>query len=83
MAIKTLAAAQRVTHAKYGLGVIAEADSEYTVIDFDEHGKKKFLTRLVTLEASDEPMPKRRRGSRKKATTAKKTTKKKTAKSAK
>ena len=76
-----LSVSQRVTHTKYGLGVISELDSQYTVIDFDEFGVKKFLTRIVTLESSDEPLPKRRR--RRKATTKaatsdkkKKTTKK-------
>jgi hypothetical protein len=71
--MKALSAAQRVTHDKYGLGVVTEADAEYTVIEFDEHGRKKFLTRLVTLQASDEPPPKRRRARKK--TTKKTTTK--------
>lgn len=79
-----LSVSQRVTHEKYGLGVISEADSEYTVIEFDEHGSKKFLTRLVALQNSDEPPPKRRRARKKAGTAAKKkvTTKKKTTKKA-
>ncbi len=76
--MKALSASQRVTHDKYGLGVVSEADAEYTVIEFDEHGRKKFLTRLVTLQPSDEPPPKRRRA-RKKTTTKKTTTKAKAA----
>ena len=79
--MKAMAASQRVQHDKFGLGVVAEADAEYTVIEFDEHGRKKFLTRLVTLQTSDEPPPKRRRAARKK--TAKKTTAKKTTAKAK
>jgi len=77
-----LTVSQRVQHEKYGLGVISEADAEYTVIEFDEHGQKKFLTRLVSLQSSDEPPPKRRRARKKKtgATTTKKTTKKKATK---
>lgn len=81
-----LSVSQRVTHEKYGLGVISEADAEYTVIEFDEHGSKKFLTRLVALQNSDEPPPKRRRArkagttTKKKATTAKKKTTKKASK---
>lgn len=71
--MKALSATQRVTHDKYGLGVVSEADAEYTVIEFDEHGRKKFLTRLVTLQPSDEPPPKRRRARKK--TTKKTTTK--------
>ncbi len=73
-----LTVAQRVQHEKYGLGVISEADAEYTVIEFDEHGRKKFLTRLVSLQSSDEPPPKRRRARKKTDGTTKKTTKKKT-----
>ncbi len=74
-----LSVSQRVVHEKYGLGVISEADSQYTIIEFDEHGSKKFLTRLVSLQSSEEPPPKRRRARKKAATT---TTKKKTTKKA-
>lgn len=52
---------QRVHHDKYGLGVVSATDSEYTVIEFDEHGKKKFVTRLVSLQSSEEPPPRKRR----------------------
>jgi hypothetical protein len=52
---------QRVHHDKYGLGVVSATDSEYTVIEFDEHGKKKFVTRLVSLQTSEEPPPRKRR----------------------
>lgn len=74
-----LTVSQRVQHEKYGLGVISEADAEYTVIEFDEHGSKKFLTRLVSLQSSDEPPPKRRRARKKTTGAAKKTTTKKKA----
>ena len=40
-------------HEEYGLGVVSEVDAEYTMIEFDEHGSKKFLTRLVSLQSSD------------------------------
>jgi hypothetical protein len=52
---------QRVQHEKYGLGVVSATDSEYTVIEFDEHGRKKFVTRLVALQTSEEPPPRKRR----------------------
>ena len=85
-----LSVSQRVLHEKYGLGVISAADPQYTIIEFDEHGSKKFLTRLVSLQSSDEPPPKRRRARKKagtatakKKTTKKKTTKKKTTKASK
>jgi hypothetical protein len=54
----------RVTHAVYGLGTIAETNDNYTVIVFDEGGRKKFLTRLVELtpavEAAPAPRPARK-----------------------
>ena len=77
--MKSMSVSSRVNHQKYGLGVVTEVDPQYTTIEFDNHGKKKFVTDIVTLESSDEPPPKRRRGGRKKATT--KATTKKTAKS--
>jgi len=60
MKMKT-SVSQRVHHDKYGLGVVSTTDSEYTVIEFDEHGKKKFVTRLVSLQVSEEPPPRKRR----------------------
>ena len=60
MIMKT-SVSQRVHHDKYGLGVVSATDSEYTVIEFDEHGKKKFVTRLVSLQVSEEPPPRKRR----------------------
>ncbi len=60
---------QRVHHDKYGLGVVSATDSEYTVIEFDEHGRKKFVTRLVTLSTSEEPPPRKRRARAKTAKT--------------
>ncbi len=68
-----MSAAQRVHHAKYGLGIVTSVDSSYTTIEFDEHGTKKFITSIVQLDASDAPPPPRRRGSRARA--KKKTTK--------
>lgn len=65
-----LTVSQRVLHEKYGLGVISEADPKYTLIEFDEHGPKKFLTTIVSLQPSDEPPPKRRRARKKAATAA-------------
>ena len=70
--MKSYPVTQRITHTKYGLGVIAESDADYTVIDFDEHGRKKFVTRIVTIETSDAPPPKRRRRKKKVVTTEKK-----------
>ncbi len=63
--MKPMPVSQRVVHKQYGLGVIFEADRHYTTIDFDEHGRKKFVTRIVKLDTSDAPPPPRRRGVRK------------------
>ena len=63
--MKSMAVASRVVHEKYGLGEITEVDPQYTTINFDDHGKKKFVTEIVSLKGSDEPPPKRRRGGRK------------------
>ncbi|HJS75363.1 MAG TPA: hypothetical protein VJ921_13820 [Vicinamibacteria bacterium] len=41
--------------------MVSATDSEYTVIEFDEHGRKKFVTRLVSLSTSEEPPPRKRR----------------------
>ena len=50
----------RVSHTRFGLGVVIEVDARYTVIEFDEEGVRKFLTTLVQLERSDLPLPVRR-----------------------
>jgi len=63
--MKSMSVSSRVIHEKYGLGVITEVDPQYTTINFDDHGRKKFVTEIVSLKASDEPPPKRRRGGRK------------------
>jgi len=57
---------QFVRHAQYGLGVVTESGAERTSIDFHLYGIKKFVTRLMTVELTDEapppkPQPARRR----------------------
>jgi hypothetical protein len=60
----------RVSHAQYGAGTISATDEQYTVIDFDDHGTKRFVTRMVTLESTSVPAPSKapakKRASRKK-----------------
>ncbi len=59
---------QRIRHAAYGNGTILHSDEQRTEIQFDQYGRKKFVTRMVQLEATDEPAPARSpRRSRKKA----------------
>ena len=47
----------RVTQPTYGVGTLVEVNEHHTVIDFDEHGRRTFATRLVALQASNEPAP--------------------------
>lgn len=49
--------ANRVTHTQYGHGTITSTDEQYTVIEFDEHGRKMFITNMVSLEPTGEPAP--------------------------
>ncbi|MFQ5789599.1 MAG: hypothetical protein ACE5JI_03895 [Acidobacteriota bacterium] len=63
--MKSSSAARRVLHQKYGHGTVVQADSQYTTIEFDQHGIKKFVTEIVSLQPSSEPPPPRRRGGRK------------------
>ena len=50
----------RVSHPRFGPGVIIQVDARYTVIEFDEQGLRKFVTTLVQLERSDLPLPVKR-----------------------
>lgn len=45
----------RVAQAKYGSGTVLEVDEEYILIDFDEHGLRKFSARIVSLQSTGEP----------------------------
>ncbi len=68
--MRTLPQGQYIKHAQYGLGVVTQSDAERTSIDFHLHGPKKFATRLMTIELTDEaPPPKPRPARRKKALT--------------
>jgi len=59
----------RVVQPTYGSGTLVEVNEHHTVIEFDEHGRKTFATRLVTLQATTEPAP--AKAPRKRATKAK------------
>jgi hypothetical protein len=47
----------RVVEPTYGLGSVVAVEDNYTRVQFDEHGVKKFLTSMSRLEPSNEPMP--------------------------
>jgi hypothetical protein len=79
----------QIEHPKFGLGTVLSCDEQYVVINFDDHGDKKFIASIVipNLKKIDrEPPAKKARARRpraKKAATAKKATKKTTKKAAK
>jgi hypothetical protein len=54
-----------ISHFQYGLGVIMDSNSEYTNIDFDLHGMKKFLTSIVVVQHAEGTPPSRRKRARK------------------
>ena len=60
---------QRVAQEQYGPGTILETNEYHTVIDFDEHGVRRFVTRMVNLESSSVPAPTKtkRKSSRKRS----------------
>lgn len=55
----------RIHHEIYGLGTIAELNAARTTIEFDENGRRKFVTSMVKLErstvAAPAPPPKKSR----------------------
>jgi hypothetical protein len=53
--VQVLANGQQIRHSQYGLGVVTESDVERTAIDFDDHGRKLFVTGLMTAELIGEP----------------------------
>ena len=57
----------RVAHFQYGNGTITSSEERYTVIEFDDHGKRTFLTDQVVLTASDQPEPNKPAKTRRKA----------------
>ncbi len=48
--MQVLANGQQVKHSQYGLGIVTESDVERTAIDFDDHGRKLFVTSLMNAE---------------------------------
>ena len=55
--MKGWAKGDRVSQPTYGAGTLVEVNEHHTVIDFDEHGRRTFATKLVMLQASTEPAP--------------------------
>ena len=65
---ETFAVNERVSHETYGLGTIREIGLGRTTIEFDQDGRRKFVTSLVQLQrstvAAPEPPAKRARSKR-------------------
>jgi len=57
--VKALAEGLYIRHFQYGCGVVTQSDMERTVIDFDAHGPKKFVTSLMVVEPAEGVPPKR------------------------
>lgn len=47
----------RVAHFQYGAGTVTDLDIYHTVIDFDGHGLRRFVTNRVVLERTEDPGP--------------------------
>jgi hypothetical protein len=71
--MKALQKGAYIQHFQYGLGVVTQSDSEYTDIDFDLHGMKKFMTAIVVLERAEGTPPKRKKTHKKAPASALKT----------
>lgn len=56
----------QVEHQKFGLGSVVSCADDYTVIKFDDHGEKKFVTSMVVpnLKKSDRQPPAEKRATR-------------------
>ena len=46
---------ERVSHARFGPGVVIEVDVRYAIIEFDDGGARKFISALVQLESCGLP----------------------------
>ena len=51
---------ERIQHEDYGPGTITEINSLHTTIEFDQGGRRKFMSSMVRLERSDVAAPERR-----------------------
>jgi len=75
--LKALPKDQALSHAQFGIGIVKSSDDDRTVIDFYEHGQKKFVTSMLQAQLLAEAPPKP--GKSKSKSKAKTTTRKKKA----
>jgi len=57
--MRLFATGKRITQPQYGPGTIISTDERYTVIEFDDHGRRRFITTMVTLEPTTVAAPER------------------------
>ena len=69
--MKLFAKGSRVSQAQYGSGTVMSSDERYTVIEFDQHGTRRFVTDMVTLGPTNEPAPNKPEKSRRRKAAAK------------
>ena len=55
--VRLFAKGDRVAQPQYGSGTVTDANDRHIVIDFDEHGVRRFATSMVKLEPSSQPAP--------------------------
>ena len=55
--VRGFAIGDRVSQLQYGTGTVRRVDEHHTVIDFDEHGLRRFATAMVKLERSSTVEP--------------------------
>jgi hypothetical protein len=55
--VRGYAIGDRVLQPQYGTGTVRLVDEHHTVIDFDEHGLRRFATAMVKLERSSTVEP--------------------------
>ena len=53
----THSAGDRVAHAQYGDGTVSSVNQYHTVIEFDAHGARTFVSPRVVLTQSTTPAP--------------------------
>lgn len=73
MAKPAFADGAQVEHGKFGLGSVTKCTEDQVVINFDDHGEKKFVLSIVlpNLRKSDrQPPDKKKKTTRKKAVKA-------------
>jgi hypothetical protein len=64
--VKVYSKGARVAQPNYGPGTVTDADTNHTVIDFDNHGLKRFVTTMVALSPTSEPAPEKAKATRRK-----------------